>query len=108
MPRSDFARLLVAMRDQADWSQTELAAHLGVSNSAVSDWEGGRQSPRDATLKRIGARMTGVIPAGCLLEPERAAERGRDRRLKARWFLVGAATTASIVAIAGIITGVLI
>ncbi len=40
-------------RRQADLSQIELAAKLGVSSSDVSRWEKGRRQPRLSMLQRI-------------------------------------------------------
>ena len=49
----NFAALLKASRKNAGFSQTELAARLGVTQQAVGKWESGRSSPDPATVARI-------------------------------------------------------
>lgn len=40
-----------------NWSQTELARVLEVTDKQVSRWEGGKQAPPLATLERIAAAL---------------------------------------------------
>ena len=51
--------LIAALRKEKDWSQTELAERLGVTNKAVSRWETGRGYP-DVELLPLLAKELGV------------------------------------------------
>ncbi|MEU8252209.1 helix-turn-helix transcriptional regulator [Nonomuraea sp. NPDC048916] len=44
-----------AIREEADVSQGEFAAALGVSRSAVALWEAGQRNPRGAVALRCAA-----------------------------------------------------
>jgi len=47
------AALLRLARDEADMTQTELAAAAGVSQQAISAYETGRKEPTLPTLQRL-------------------------------------------------------
>lgn len=51
--RNDVAGLIRRVRRRARYSQRELAAELGVSQSAVAKWETGRRAPTALMLSRI-------------------------------------------------------
>ncbi len=51
--REVFRRALQAARSDAGLSQRELAAKVGVSYSAVSQWEMGTTAPRQAKLREL-------------------------------------------------------
>jgi transcriptional regulator with XRE-family HTH domain len=44
---------IAAAREIYGWSQTRLAAELGVSRAGVSQWELGQTTPRPARLDRL-------------------------------------------------------
>ena len=46
---------LAEMRERKGWSQAELAEALGVTQSAVGNWESGIRTPRPQTLRRMAA-----------------------------------------------------
>ena len=50
---SDFASLLIDARTRIGLSQSQLAARLGTTQSAVSRWENGRDEPRLSTVAAI-------------------------------------------------------
>lgn len=50
---------LAALRKKKGFTQEELAAALGVSTSAVGNWEAGLRRPRYDTLRRL-AEVLGV------------------------------------------------
>lgn len=58
--------------DQSGTSQKSFAESLGVTQAAVSQWIGGKQSPRPATLKAI-SQHTG-LSIDELLDNARAAD----------------------------------
>ncbi len=49
----NFCELLKDARKKAKFSQTELAARLGVTQQAVGKWEAGKSSPDPTTVARI-------------------------------------------------------
>lgn len=57
-PREIGARIRAAREDQ-DWTQDQLAAAVGVSRSAVAQWETGRAGQITANLTRV-AQALGV------------------------------------------------
>jgi transcriptional regulator with XRE-family HTH domain len=48
------------LRKQRRWSQAELAERIGTTQSAISEFEGGRCEPRLSTLQRY-ARALGLL-----------------------------------------------
>jgi len=60
MARSDFGRLLAAIREERGLTQDQLGARLGVSGTTVGGYETGEHSPRDRTLERIARRITAI------------------------------------------------
>lgn len=50
------------MREQRDVSQSDVAEAIGVSAAAVSQWESGAKSPREAAVTKLAAYL-GVTPA---------------------------------------------
>lgn len=66
------ARTLSFYRLRAGWSQKELAARLGTSQSYVARLEGGRIDPQVSTVKRLAAVLG--VPAGELLDVLTTAE----------------------------------
>src|SRR5690242_19926731 len=57
--RSSLVRSLAGLRTSAELTQTDIAARMGTSQSAVSELEGGATDPRLSTLQRY-ARAVGV------------------------------------------------
>lgn len=66
------ATLFRTWRDGADMSQAKVAAKLGVTQVAVCDWENGKRTPKQATLKKIAKLSKGAVPVS-------SWETGRDR-----------------------------
>jgi transcriptional regulator with XRE-family HTH domain len=56
-PRTPFGQRLLAAREAAGLSQTDLAAKLGVSQSNVSFWESWDKPPRGEVLPKIAAAV---------------------------------------------------
>ena len=59
--RADLVRELVAQRLTAGLSQTEVAARMGTSQSAVARLESGATDIRASTLERYAAAIGGEI-----------------------------------------------
>ncbi len=55
-PRDIGARIRAAREDQG-WTQDQLAAAVGVSRSAVAQWETGRAGQVTANLTRVAAAL---------------------------------------------------
>ncbi len=55
-PRDIGARIRAAREDQ-EWTQDQLAAAVGVSRSAVAQWETGRAGQITANLTRVAAAL---------------------------------------------------
>lgn len=53
MNGKEFADLLVALREQKNISQAQLARDLNVTTSAISKWENGKNFPDISTFERI-------------------------------------------------------
>jgi ribosome-binding protein aMBF1 (putative translation factor) len=66
--RSSLLRALVACRGQRGISQSEVAARMGTTQSAVSDLERGATDPRLSTLQRyarsLGYRLSVQLQSG--------------------------------------------
>ncbi len=57
----EIGRRICGVRKERGWTQDELAAAVGVSRSAVAQWETGRSGQLSANLSRIaGALEVGV------------------------------------------------
>jgi transcriptional regulator with XRE-family HTH domain len=56
-----FGSRLRAAREQKGLTQVELAESLGISQSAVAQWESGRSSPAPATAARL-QKLLGISP----------------------------------------------
>ena len=85
--RRALVRELTAQRQSAGLSQTEVAARMGTSQSAVARLESGDADARASTLERYAAAVGGHIswqlhaadpPAAP--DPPAAAEQAADRR----------------------------
>lgn len=50
----DIGEAIRARRDELGWTQSQLAAAIGVEDLSVRNWEVGRHRPRDRHLKRLG------------------------------------------------------
>lgn len=48
-----FPNILVALRQQKGWSQSELAAKLEFSQATVSFWENGIKEPSATAIRKI-------------------------------------------------------
>jgi DNA-directed RNA polymerase specialized sigma24 family protein len=59
--RADLVRELVGQRQAAGLSQTEVAARMGTSQSAVARLEAGVTDVRTSTLERYAAAVGGQI-----------------------------------------------
>lgn len=59
---------LVELRKSRNWTQAQLAAAVGASQSSVAEWEGGKSEPRIGTLRKIaevfGIGIEEVDPVG--------------------------------------------
>ena len=68
------------VRSEAGWSQAELAARLGTTQSAVSRWERGGDEPRLSTLTAIvaacGFRLRVVVERDDATTPVRLIHAG--------------------------------
>ncbi|MCP9276326.1 helix-turn-helix domain-containing protein [Mycolicibacterium sp. CAU 1645] len=51
----DLAELVYAARTEAGLTQTQLAAAMGTSQSAVATWENGARTPGIDALERLAA-----------------------------------------------------
>lgn len=61
LARTDLGRLIAEARRSARLTQAQLAAEIGTSQSAISRWERGDDTPRVDTLVRI-LRACGFEP----------------------------------------------
>lgn len=68
---------LAALRKQKGLTQEELAAALGVSTSAVGNWEAGLRRPRYETLRRL-ASVLGVTIDELLSPPDQGGSKYAD------------------------------
>jgi transcriptional regulator with XRE-family HTH domain len=59
--RAGLVRVLAAQRQAAGLSQTEVAARMGTSQSAVARLEAGATDTRASTLERYAAAVGGEI-----------------------------------------------
>lgn len=53
------AKNLRQLRHEKEWSQKELAAHLRVSQSTVTQWENGHKFPDKPNIERL-AEVFGI------------------------------------------------
>jgi repressor LexA len=67
---------LAEMREQKGWSQADLAKVLGVTQSAVGNWESGIRLPRPRTLQKL-ARLFDVTIDHLLTDSDQAATSDR-------------------------------
>ncbi|MCU0537000.1 MAG: helix-turn-helix domain-containing protein [Hydrococcus sp. Prado102] len=51
------AALIRQLRQRLQWSQSELALHLGVSLRSVNRWENGRATPSPMALRLINEKL---------------------------------------------------
>ena len=65
---------LAALRKQKGLTQAELAAAIGVSTSAVGNWEAGLRRPRYESLLRL-ARVLGVTIDDLLSPPDQGGSK---------------------------------
>jgi transcriptional regulator with XRE-family HTH domain len=96
MPQSDFARLIRAIRDVRECTQKELGTLLGVSDTTISDWESGRQSPREETMEDVAKRMTPSRLGRSYMVRGIAPNVARRRARRAFCWGVGAGCLASV------------
>lgn len=68
-PTDHFGARLQRLRIRKGLSQSDIAAHLGVSAPSISGWEKGRTRPKHARLDAL-ADLLGVTLADLLEEPE--------------------------------------
>jgi transcriptional regulator with XRE-family HTH domain len=66
-------------REEKSLTQVELAETLGVSQSAVAQWESGRSSPAPAMASRL-QKLLGIGPPAAADEERIFKPRGSDRR----------------------------
>jgi ribosome-binding protein aMBF1 (putative translation factor) len=78
--RSGLVRDLVVMRQTAGLSQTEVAARMGTSQSAIARLEAGTSDVRASTLERyaaaVGSEITWKLQGGDGTPPPAAPETG--------------------------------
>lgn len=82
-----FGARLQRLRIRKGLSQTDIAAHLGVSAPSISGWEKGRTRPKHARLDAL-AELLGVAQSELTEEPEpegiqELVERSRDQIARA-------------------------
>jgi len=77
LARTDLGELIAAARASAGLTQTELAATIGTTQSVISRWERGADSPRVDTLVRI-LRACGYEP-DLVLRPTDDVDRDQIR-----------------------------
>lgn len=70
----DVGRRIRALREACGWSQVELAAKLGRTQTAISYWENGEREPGLADLVALAAAFT--VHPGALLGSEDGPEPG--------------------------------
>lgn len=63
----EFGWVLRDAREQADFTQAEVAEHLSVSQQTVSRWESGRSRPREEKVTRL-AELLGVADTRAFLQ----------------------------------------
>ncbi len=66
------------LRQERGWTQLELANRLGVTPSAVYNWERGKFEPTASMFRRI-ARAFGVSMDEIALVGEDQADQGHDK-----------------------------
>jgi transcriptional regulator with XRE-family HTH domain len=66
-------------REQKSLTQVELAKNLGISQSAVAQWESGRSFPAPAMASRL-QKLLGISPPAATDEERVLARRAFDRR----------------------------
>jgi DNA-binding transcriptional regulator YiaG len=64
MTHKQFAKTLVAWREQNDYTQQEAADRLGVSRRSPENWEQERAMPQGFGLKAMLAVIQGPQPKG--------------------------------------------
>ncbi len=62
MTHKQFARTLVAWREQNDYTQQDAADRLGVSRRSLENWEQERAMPQGFGLKAMLAVIQGPLP----------------------------------------------
>jgi transcriptional regulator with XRE-family HTH domain len=62
--RDEVVEALVRRRQRLGLSQTEVAARMGTSQSAVARLEAGRSDPRLSTLERYAAALDTTVAYG--------------------------------------------
>ncbi|MCF7222207.1 helix-turn-helix domain-containing protein [Marilutibacter chinensis] len=75
------APLLKALRAQADLSQAQVAAKLGVTHQAISALE---RHPEKATFDRL-MRFLGALNVDIVLQPRSQQEGSRSRSAPVEW-----------------------
>lgn len=60
-PASAFHLVLRTERERREWTQRQMAGHLGVSQSAVARWELGTRRPPTLELERVGHLLNVVF-----------------------------------------------
>lgn len=70
---------LVARRVAVGMTQTEVAARMGTSQSAVARMEAGESDLRLSTVERYAAAVGFVVDWSLRAEPQRSAAPGPDR-----------------------------
>ena len=74
MTHKEFAKTLVAWREQNDYTQQEAADRLGVSRRSLENWEQERAMPQGFGLKAILPLIKGK-KANAKVKPQRQRKR---------------------------------
>ncbi len=74
MKHKEFAKTLVAWREQNDYTQQEAADRLGVSRRSLENWEQERARPQGFGLKAILPLIQGK-KENAKLKPQRKRKR---------------------------------
>ena len=80
-PFEEIARLVIARRMMAGWTQKELAERMGTSHSVISRIESGQHATSVRTLTRLAEAFATHLVVGFDDHPEEVAIQGVTRQL---------------------------
>lgn len=82
-PYERVARMVIARRMVAGWTQQELAERMGTSHSVISRIESGQHATSVRTLARLAAAFETHLVVGFDDDPDEVAIEGDGRQLAA-------------------------